>query len=146
MWNRSSKNPLFYGLLALFLLEAVEELRPGKSLLRTSESSRNLDSALFLCFEKKFLGFLYSCCFYLGAPELRTRGLVPDQFLTDTFYPYSKSGPGAIMPTTSKIFLHSDVTVYMHMMRSRQVQVILSYTVLQKSLKLKENITASEKT
>ena len=38
------------------VIEAVEELRPGKSLLRTSKSSRNLDSALFLCFKKKFFG------------------------------------------------------------------------------------------
>ena len=33
--------------------EAAEVLRPGKSLLRTPESSRHLNSALFLCFEKK---------------------------------------------------------------------------------------------
>ena len=36
--------------------EAAEVLRPGKSLLRTSKSSRHLNSALFLCFEKIFLG------------------------------------------------------------------------------------------
>ena len=34
-------------------IEAAEGLRPGKSLLRTSESSRHLNSALFLRFEKK---------------------------------------------------------------------------------------------
>ena len=34
------------------VIEAAEDLRPGKSLLRTSESSRHLISALFLCFEK----------------------------------------------------------------------------------------------
>ena len=34
--------------------EAAEVLRPGKSLQRTSESSRHLNSALFLCFENKF--------------------------------------------------------------------------------------------
>ena len=37
-------------------IEAAEVLRPRKSLLRTSESSRHLNSALFLCFEKKFFG------------------------------------------------------------------------------------------
>ena len=36
------------------VIEATEVLRPGKSLLRTSESSRHLNSALFLCFEKRF--------------------------------------------------------------------------------------------
>ena len=35
------------------VIEAAEVLRPEKSLLRTSESSRHLNSALFLCFEKK---------------------------------------------------------------------------------------------
>ena len=35
------------------VIEAAEELRPGKSLLRTSESSMSLNSALFGCFEKK---------------------------------------------------------------------------------------------
>ena len=34
-------------------MEAAEVLRPGKSLLRTSESSMSLNSALFGCFEKK---------------------------------------------------------------------------------------------
>jgi hypothetical protein len=39
------------------VIEAAEVLNPGKSLLRTSESSRHLNSALFLCFEKKvYLG------------------------------------------------------------------------------------------
>ena len=36
--------------------EAVEVLRPGKSLLRTSESSWHLISVLFLCSEKTFFG------------------------------------------------------------------------------------------
>ena len=36
------------------VMEAAEVLRHGKSLLRTSESCRHLNSALFLCFEKKF--------------------------------------------------------------------------------------------
>ena len=36
--------------------EAAEVLRPGKPLLRTSESSRHLNSALFLCYEKKIGG------------------------------------------------------------------------------------------
>ena len=35
------------------VIEAAEILRPGKLLLRTSEPCRNLNSALFLCFEKK---------------------------------------------------------------------------------------------
>ena len=35
------------------VIEAAKVLRPGKSLLRTSESSRHLNSALFLCFRKK---------------------------------------------------------------------------------------------
>ena len=35
------------------VIEAAEVLRPGKPLLRTLESSRHLNSALFLCFEKK---------------------------------------------------------------------------------------------
>ena len=35
------------------VIEAAEVLRPGKPLLRTSESSRHLNPALFLCFEKK---------------------------------------------------------------------------------------------
>ena len=34
------------------VIEGAEVLRPGKSLLTTSESSRLLNSALFLCFEK----------------------------------------------------------------------------------------------
>ena len=34
-------------------IEAAEVLRPGKSLLRTSESSMSINSALFGCFEKK---------------------------------------------------------------------------------------------
>ena len=38
------------------VIETAEVIRPGKSLLRTSESSRLLNSALFLCFEKKFFG------------------------------------------------------------------------------------------
>ena len=33
--------------------EAAEVLRPGKPLLKSSESSRHLNPALFLCFEKK---------------------------------------------------------------------------------------------
>ena len=33
--------------------EVAEVLRPGKSKLRTSESFRHLNSALFPCFEKK---------------------------------------------------------------------------------------------
>ena len=37
------------------VIEAAKVLRPEKSLLRTSESSRHLNSALFQCFEK-FLG------------------------------------------------------------------------------------------
>ena len=36
---------------AVEVIEAIEVLRPGKSLLRTSESSMSLDSALFGCFE-----------------------------------------------------------------------------------------------
>ena len=35
------------------VIETGEVLRPGKSLLRTSKSSRHLNLALFLCFEKK---------------------------------------------------------------------------------------------
>jgi hypothetical protein len=35
------------------VIEAADVLRPGKSLLKTSESSRHLNSALFLRFEKK---------------------------------------------------------------------------------------------
>ena len=39
------------------VIEAAEVLRPEKSLVRTSESSRHLNSALFLYFGKKsFLG------------------------------------------------------------------------------------------
>ena len=40
---------------AIEVIEAVEVLRPGKSLLRTSESSRHLNLTLFLCL-KKFFG------------------------------------------------------------------------------------------
>ena len=40
---------------AVEVIEAIEVLRPGKSLLRTSESSMSLDSALFGCFEIKKL-------------------------------------------------------------------------------------------
>ena len=36
------------------VIEVAEVFRPGKSQLRTSESSRHLNSALFLCFEIKF--------------------------------------------------------------------------------------------
>ena len=35
-------------------IEAAEVLRPEKSLLRTSKSSRHLNSVLFLCLKKKF--------------------------------------------------------------------------------------------
>ena len=38
---------------AVEAIDAEEVLRPGKSLLRTSKSSRHLNSALFFCFEKK---------------------------------------------------------------------------------------------
>ena len=38
---------------AVEVIEAIKVLRPGKSLLRTSESSMSLDSALFGCFEIK---------------------------------------------------------------------------------------------
>ena len=38
------------------VIEAAEVLRHGKSLLTTSESSRHLNSALFLCFENKKFG------------------------------------------------------------------------------------------
>ena len=39
------------------VIEAAEVFKPEKYLLRTSETSRHLNSALFLCFEKKvFLG------------------------------------------------------------------------------------------
>ena len=38
---------------AVEAIEAAEVLRPGKSLLRTSESPMSLNSALFGCFEKK---------------------------------------------------------------------------------------------
>ena len=40
---------------AVEVIEAAEVLRPGKSPLRTSESSRHLNSFSFLCFEKQFL-------------------------------------------------------------------------------------------
>ena len=40
---------------AVEVIEAIKVLRPGKSLLRTSESSMSLDSALFGCFEIKKL-------------------------------------------------------------------------------------------
>jgi hypothetical protein len=38
---------------AVEVIEAADVLRTGKSLLRTSKSSRSLNSALFWCFEKK---------------------------------------------------------------------------------------------
>ena len=41
---------------AIEVIEAAEVLRPGKSLLRTSESSRHLISVLILCSEKTFFG------------------------------------------------------------------------------------------
>ena len=41
---------------AVEVIEATEALRPGKSQLGTSESSRFLNSALFCCFEKYFWG------------------------------------------------------------------------------------------
>ena len=37
-------------------IEAAEVLRPGKLLLRTLESCRHLNSALFFTFRKKFFG------------------------------------------------------------------------------------------
>ena len=39
---------------AVEVIEAIKVLRPGKSLLRTSESSRHLKSALYLYLEKTF--------------------------------------------------------------------------------------------
>ena len=39
---------------AVEVIEAADVLRSGKSLLRTSESSRFLNSALFISFEKMF--------------------------------------------------------------------------------------------
>ena len=41
---------------AVEVIEAADVLRTGKSLLRTSEWSRTLNSALFWCFEKKMFG------------------------------------------------------------------------------------------
>ena len=41
---------------AVEAIEDTEVLSPGKSLLRTLESSRFLNSALFRCLEKYFLG------------------------------------------------------------------------------------------
>ena len=41
---------------AVEVIEAAETVRPGKSSLRTLESSRFLNSALFRCFENHFLG------------------------------------------------------------------------------------------
>ena len=38
------------------VIEAAEVLRLGKSLPPTSEASRHLNLALFLCFEKIFFG------------------------------------------------------------------------------------------
>ena len=38
---------------AVEVIETAEDLRPEKLLLRTSESSMSLNSALFGCFEKK---------------------------------------------------------------------------------------------
>jgi hypothetical protein len=43
------------------VVEAAEVLRPGKALLRISESSRFLNSALFLGFEKKCFGRIVKC-------------------------------------------------------------------------------------
>ena len=40
---------------AVEVIEVAEVLRPEKSLLRTSELSRILNSALFRCFETKFI-------------------------------------------------------------------------------------------
>ena len=54
-WNKAAEViEAIEAVEATEVIEAAEELRPGKSILRTSESSRNWDSALFLCFEKKF--------------------------------------------------------------------------------------------
>ena len=39
-------------IMSVEVIEAAEVLRPGKSLLRTSESSRLLNSALHGCLEK----------------------------------------------------------------------------------------------
>ena len=36
------------------VIETTEVSRPGKSLLRTSEPSRHLNTASFSCFEKRF--------------------------------------------------------------------------------------------
>ena len=41
---------------AVEVIEAAEVLKSGKSLLRTSESSRHLNSALFFVWKKSFLG------------------------------------------------------------------------------------------
>ena len=49
----TSKKTVFLMIEAIEVIEAAEVLRPGKSLLRTSESSWHLNSALFLCFKKK---------------------------------------------------------------------------------------------
>ena len=51
------------------VIEAAEVLRPGKTLLRTSESSRHFNSALLLCFEKKFLGN-HEISYWILAPFL----------------------------------------------------------------------------
>ena len=50
-WNEAVE--VIEAIEATEAIEAAEVLRPGKLLLRTSESSMSLNSALFGCFEKK---------------------------------------------------------------------------------------------
>ena len=60
---------LLRSLRPLRLSRPLSSLRPGKSLLRTSESSRHLNSALFLCFEKKW-GYNHKISYWILAPLL----------------------------------------------------------------------------
>ena len=59
---------------AVEVIEAIEVLRPGKSLLRTSESSMSLDSALFGCFEIKKKVWMESRNIQLNFSTLSVRG------------------------------------------------------------------------
>ena len=45
--------------VAVEAIEAAELIRPGQSLLRTSESSRSLNSALFWCFDSLLKKYWY---------------------------------------------------------------------------------------
>ena len=89
---------------AVEVIEVADVLRTGKSLLRTSEWSRSLNSALFWCFEKKmFGGIMKNIMLNLGIFSVRGyRG--QSMLLFWSFLMKLKCWILGNMPTTMNVF------------------------------------------